>query len=282
VLDVFDELDMPLKLNHFATWRINWQDKVTNLQSMADELNVGVDSFVFVDNNRAERQSVRMQLPEVTVLGLNNDLGSYAEALQTSLFFENGILTDEDTQRGRYYAEGRQRKEARKKMSLMDFYHSLDQRVEIRAMTVSNIPRVAQLTQKTNQFNLTTRRYTEQEIIKMDCDPHWEIFTLAANDRFGDEGITGVAILHYHSGGCELDTFLLSCRVIGRGIETAFLRWLIVEAGWHDVTWFAGEYIPTEKNVPAKDFYQRHGFVEWTRGWKAPDCIAQPEWITYD
>jgi FkbH-like protein len=283
VLSVFDDLDMPLKLKHITTHRINWLDKASNLCEMAKELNVSVDSLVFLDNSRAERQAVRMQSPEVTVMPVVNygAMDSYAKALRNSLYFESDSLTDEDVNRNQYYTDQHKRKEARRAMSLEDFYRYLEQEVEIRPVTVDSIPRVAQLTQKTNQFNLTTKRYTEREIIEMDTDEHWRIYTLRVKDKFGDNGITGVAILHFHDSGCEVDTFLLSCRIIGRTVETAFLRWLAIEAELYGALWFSGRYIPTKKNVLVKDFYQQHGFTRWLGGWMIHDDITQPEWITY-
>jgi FkbH-like protein len=275
-----------LRPKHFAAWRINWADKTTNLREIAEELNVGLDSLVFFDNNPRERSWVRSQLPEVAVPELPEDLWKYATVLQNCLYFEGIGQTEEDTKRGQYYAEQRQRNEAKSTMTLEDFYWSLEQKVKIRPMTEETMPRVVQLLQKTNQFNLTTKRYSAEQIAEMDADPGWEIYTLRATDKFGDSGIVGVAILHLdnHNYCCIIDSFLLSCRAIGRAIETAFLSWIASRAKrqWAILT---GKYLPTNKNVPAKDFYNSHGFTrrgDWWWHFSLLTEIKSPPWITYE
>lgn len=288
--------DMPLLIEHFATWRINWRDKATNLREMAEELNVGLDSFVFFDNSPRERAWVRSQLPEVTVPELPDDLSEYADILRDGQWFEGHALTKEDRSRGRYYIEQRQRRKAQATMAPEDFYYSLQQAVKIRPITAETISRAVQMLRKTNQFNLTAKRYTKQDLIQMFSDG-WEIFTLQAEDKFGDSGIVGVAMLRYCDTTCVIDSFLLSCRAIGRTIETAFLSWIVDRALAKNACLLVGCYRPTDKNAVAADFYQSHGFNfidsylpyrfskagmidEW--GFpilsKGIDC---PEWIAY-
>jgi FkbH-like protein len=154
-------------------------------------------------------------------------------------------------------------------------------------MTPQTLARIAQLTQKTNQFNLTTRRYTEQQLADMSKSPEWQIYALNSADRFGDNGLVGVAILHITKDQCEIDTLLLSCRVIGRTIETAMLAVLADHAKNAGATRLIGKFIPTKKNVPAKDFYAAHHFMlasteGTTQVWTAPldgSLPAIPPWV---
>jgi FkbH-like protein len=288
-LDVlWNHLHVLTRPNRLATWRINWQDKATNLCEIAEELNVGLDSLVFFDDSPIERGWVHSQLPEVIVPELPDDPALYASVLKQGLWFERGTLTEEDKHRGEYYAQQRQHKEAQATMTLEDYYWSLEQKVEIRQMTAETLPRVVQLFQKTNQFNLTTKRYTKQELIHM-SNGEWKVFTLRAKDKFGDNGIVGVAILHFCGDACEIYSFLLSCRAIGRTIETAFLSWLTKHAKSSGAIWLYGWYYPTERNAPCADFYARHGFdyvdatpIHTTWAKVIPGKIEFPAWITYE
>ena len=252
---------MLLRPAHFASIRINWADKAANLREIAAELNVGIDSVAFLDDNPAEREWIRSELPQVTVIELPSDPMLFAQALRDCPQFERLELTEEDASRGRFYAEQRMRMESRQgAASLEDFYRSLDMRVKIEPVDARTLPRAAQLTQKTNQFNLTTHRYNEQQLAEMIASPHFQAFTLQVIDRFGDNGVVGVALLRYEGDVCEIDTFLLSCRVIGRTVETAFLAALAAHAAGRGAK-LTGWFVPTKKNAPAADFYDRHGFA---------------------
>jgi FkbH-like protein len=168
-----------------------------------------------------------------------------------------------------------------------DFYRYLQQEAEISAVDPATFPRVVQLTQKTNQFNLTTRRYTEQQLAEKLAQPDWHAFSIAVRDRFGDNGVVGASILHRLRGIWEIDTFLLSCRVIGRTVETAFLSCLVGFARSQGAEQLQGWFLATRKNVPAKDFYLTHGFSLvrqdgegslWTMDLSQASCLC-PEWI---
>ncbi|MGH7928905.1 MAG: HAD-IIIC family phosphatase [Candidatus Binatia bacterium] len=279
---------MLLRPHHFAALRINWNDKAQNLREIASELNIGIDALAFLDDNPVEREWVRSQLP-VTVIDLPQNPMDYAGALRESPIFERLSLSDEDRERGRYYAEERQRTELKcDTASLEDFYRSLEMVVEIAYVTPQTLTRVAQLTQKTNQFNLTTRRYTEQQIAEMTASTDWRVYTLRASDRFGDNGLVGVAIARYDRDFCEIDSFLMSCRVVGRTVETAFLSRLAEEALHRGTRYLRGWYLPTKKNELVKDFYEAHGFKvieESEKGslWEFElnhGCIRAPEWVT--
>jgi len=186
---------MVLRPRDFAAMRINWNEKAQNLREIARELNIGLDSIAFLDDNPVERQQVREQAPEAIVIRLPEDPMGYAQAVRDCPWFERLALSEEDRQRGQYYAAQRERVEMeRSATSKEDFYRGLDQVVEIAPVNAQTIARVSQLTQKTNQFNLTTRRYTEQQIAEMAAGPNWRVWTLRVKDRYADNGLVGVAI----------------------------------------------------------------------------------------
>jgi FkbH-like protein len=252
---------MILRPRHFAALRINWQDKAQNLREIAAELNIGLDAIAFLDDNPVECSRVRQELPEVTVIELPKDSKDYAATLRNCAVFERLTFSAEDRERGRHYAEQRQRAELQTRAtSIEDFYNSLRQEVEIEPVTPITLTRAAQLTQKTNQFNLTTRRYSEQRIAEMARSNEWRAYTAHVKDRFGDHGLVGVMIAKAGGDVWEIDTFLLSCRVIGRTVETALLAFLADEARAAGARQLQGWFLPTKKNAPAKSFYADHGF----------------------
>ncbi len=252
---------MLVRPKHFAALRINWNDKVQNLREIASELNIGIDSLAFLDDNPVERAQVRSALPEITVIELPDDPLEYAATLRDCPVFERLTLSAEDQQRTALYAEQRQRAEAEQNFrSKEDFYRFLEQEVDITPASPATIRRIAQLTQKTNQFNLTTRRYTEQQVEEIASRPEWQVTSIRVRDRFGDHGLVGVAITHDQGSVCEIDTFLLSCRVIGRTVETALLSHLGENAANRGRLRLQGWFLPTKKNAPAASFYQQHGF----------------------
>jgi FkbH-like protein len=287
-LDVIDRHpDMLLRRPHFAALRINWADKAQNLREIAAELNIGLDAIAFLDDNPAERDWVRRQLPEVTVIELPEDPFAFANVLRQAPVFERLELSADDRERGRYYRQQQARTEFQAgAASLEEFYRGLQMRVQIEPLTPAALARAAQLTQKTNQFNLTTRRYTEEQLSRM-MPPQRGIYTLRAQDRFGDNGLVGVAILKFDGQATEIDTLLLSCRVIGRTIETAFLAALARAAYDRGATTLAGWYLPTATNVPARDVYRSHGFSLASEAggasrWELslpPAGLKCPEWI---
>lgn len=253
---------MLLRPHHFAALRINWNDKAENLREIADELNIGTDALAFLDDNPQERERVGRELPEVSVIDLPDNPAEFANVLRQCPLFERLSLSTEDRERPRYYVEERQRKGLQEQVgSLEDFYRSLQMEVEIAQVGQDSLPRVAQLTQKTNQFNLTTRRYTEQQIAELLGNLDWRVYSLRASDKFGDSGVVGVAMTRTSEGATEIVSFLLSCRVIGRTIETAFLAHLTEEALQQGARRLRGWFLPTKKNAPCRDFYRSHGFA---------------------
>jgi FkbH-like protein len=279
---------MLVRAKHFAAMRINWTDKAQNLREIAGELSVGVDSIAFLDDNPFEREQVRAALPEVTVIDLPKNPLEYASAVRNCAVFERLTLSAEDQQRTEMYAAQKQRSGAEHNFqSKEDFFRFLEQEAELEPVSDLTLARVAQLTQKTNQFNLTTRRYTEPQIAEMSKQHEWQIFSIKVRDRFGDHGLVGVAITHDQGELCEVDTFLLSCRVIGRTVETALLAHLAESAAQRGRKRLIGWFLPTKKNAPARDFYQQHGFEKqeangtgslWTFDLRS-STLHSPDWI---
>jgi len=279
---------MLLRPKNFAALRISWNDKVQGLREIASELNIGIDSLAFLDDNSFEREQVRAQLPEVTVIDLPEDPLQYAATLRDEPVFERLSLSAEDQQRTTFYSEQRERAHAEQTFqSKEDFYRFLEQEAEIAPVMPATLARVAQLTQKTNQFNVTTRRYGEQQITELAAQPGSHVLSIRVRDRFGDHGLVGVSITRDQDEACEIDTFLLSCRVIGRTVETALLAHLADSAARRGCKQLTGWFLPTKKNAPAREFYQQHGFELAKQNgqgslWSldlTQRKIASPEWI---
>lgn len=282
--------DMVLRPHHFAAMRINWQDKAANLRDIAAELNIGLDSLVFMDDNPAECALVRSRLPEVLTIHLPNDPALYRSTLLDLTDFDSLALTEEDRMRGQLYAQRRERQswEAGHAGNLDDYLGELEMVVEVAPADDFAIPRVAQLIGKTNQFNLTTRRHTETAVRSFAGSDDSLVYSVRASDRFGEHGLVGAAILRANGDIWEVDTLLLSCRVLGRGVETAILSALVSAAREGGAHLLRGLFIPTAKNAPARDFYSRHGFhlaaeEDTTQMWELDvraEDVATPAWLT--
>ncbi len=258
--------EMLLRSRHFAARQIHWGSKADSLRSIAEELNVGLDSLVFLDDNPVERQNVRLSLPEVTVIELPQESMGYAKAVRNCPLFERLTSSEEDRKRADYYIEQRQRKDLQQSISSVeDYYYSLEQRVELTKVSKQTLGRVAELLKKTNQFNLTTRRHSEAEIARFAADPDWDVYQARVTDRFGDNGLVGVCITHRVGDVCEIDTLLMSCRVIGRTVETAILHSVAEQSRARGISRMEGWFLPTEKNKPAEAFYPSHKFTEKSR-----------------
>ncbi|MGA7687028.1 MAG: HAD-IIIC family phosphatase [Terriglobales bacterium] len=279
---------MLVRAKDFAAMRINWGDKSQNLREIGQELNIGIDALAFLDDNPFEREQIRAALPEVFVIDISGNPLEYAAAVRDCPVFERLSLSAEDQHRTVMYAEQRQRSDAAHSFqSKEDFFRYLEQEANLDPVTDLTLARVAQLTQKTNQFNTTTRRYSEAQIADLAKQPDWHIFSIKVRDRFGDHGLVGVAITRDLGEQCEIDVFLLSCRVIGRTVETALLAHLAKSAAERGCQRLIGWFLPTRKNAPARDFYQQHGFVLgetddsgtlWVLDLKS-STLASPEWI---
>ncbi|MFO0423187.1 MAG: HAD-IIIC family phosphatase [Planctomycetia bacterium] len=253
---------MILRPHHFAAMRMNWNDKPANLAEIAAEISVGRDALVFLDDNPVEREHVMQHAPEVRVLDLPDDVQRFADVVRRFPLFERLRLTAEDRERGAMYAQQRCRDELqRSAASVEDYYRSLQMRMQARSVVAETVARASQLTQKTNQYNMTTRRYTEAEIAAFAASDSHRVWTVQVADRFGDNGIVGLLIVEAGPEEWRIDTFLMSCRVIGRTVETAMLAWLAAQARATGAARLVGEFIPTKKNAPAADTFSGHGFV---------------------
>ncbi len=264
--DVWEVLDSHpacvLQRGHLAAWRINWEDKAGNIDALSQELNLPLDSFVFVDDNPRECQLVRELLPQVTVLQVPADLDDYAELVTRDGWFDSLSISEEDRHRSRRYQEERQRAGNRTSHATVNEYlASLEQVLDIWRAGPGDLARVTQLTQKTNQFNLTTRRYSEGQVEAMMNDAGTGVFAMSVRDRYGELGTTGVLIAMREGDSARVDTLLLSCRVLGRKLEFAFVDRCLarLEEDWGISEWRA-EYLPTRKNGQVADFWERVGF----------------------
>lgn len=261
-IEVFEKHpDMVLRKNFFSCLKINWLDKATNIASIAKELNIGTDSIVFVDDNPAECELVKQQMPEVEVINLSGSPDNYILQLLETPSLQTVSLTEEDLSRNIMHSADEKRREAELSFSnLDDYYRSLEMKAYVSIDNPAHISRAAQLTQKTNQFNLTTRRYSNEEIKNFMSSDDYKVFTLRLVDKFGDNGIVLVAIIKINGVAWNIDTLLMSCRVIGRQAETALLNLIFEKAekfGAHSIT---GQFLPTKKNAPAAGFFSEHYF----------------------
>lgn len=252
--------DMVLRKRHFAAWQINWGDKVSNMAALAKELNLGLDSFVFIDDDPFQQDLVRQALPEIATIGFESE-DELMERLRRFPGFVAFALTDEDRRRGEMYAQERERRTLQaSSQTLEDFLKHLQLEVRVEPVAGATLPRAAQLTQKTNQFNLTTRRYSEQEF-KTFITREGKAWTIAAKDRFGDYGIVGVLMATARDGAqWRIDNFLLSCRILGRGVEGNVIDFLIRECTRRGVREIAAQYVPTSKNRQVETFWEKVGF----------------------
>ncbi len=259
--------EMVLRPEHFAAMRINWRDKTENLREIAAELRLGLDAFVFWDDSATERERMRARLPEVLTIEVPRDPALYERALAQLTDFDALSLTEEDRARGRMMGEGRARDQARAKVATEEeFLRSLEIKATIAAPDAITLPRFAQLTQRTNQFNLTTRRYTEADLTRMLAGRKTLVRGLRVTDRFGDEGWVGLTTAPREGDSARLDTCLMSCRVIGRKIEHAFLASLVEELCAAGVRRIEASYVSTPKNALCEQFLADAGFARVNEG----------------
>lgn len=259
VVEVFERRpEMPLKREQIISWRINWLPKSENIKSLAAELNLGLDSFIFIDDNPVECAEVQANCPEVLTLQLpiNSALTRFLNHVWA---FDRVKVTEADKQRTALYKQNIERDRFQKEaVTIEDFLAGLGLKVEISEMT-SHLARVSQLTQRTNQFNFTTIRRSEQEIQQLCQSGQYECRVVEVSDRFGDYGLVGVIIFENAADAIKVDTFLLSCRVLGRGVEHRMLTHLAEIAKERGLSWVDVSYIHTHKNQPALNFLDSVG-----------------------
>jgi FkbH-like protein len=271
--------NMILKENNFAASRINWNDKVQNLRELAEELNIDLSSMVFLDDDPTNRALVRALLPEVEVPELPAEPEEYARFLNALPYFPATATTDEDSMRGNLYVTERLRRAQEKEYaSTEDFLKSLKLELSFYEDDVSHLPRLAQLTEKTNQFNVHKRPLEQHEIASYAENPSFHIFHGRLSDIFGDYGIILFAVVEVRGTEWHIQQLLMSCRVFGRGVEDAFLAWLVRRAMQDGATYVTISYEETPKNMPAKAFIDRH-FTDYSLTPLDTDTLEVPSWI---
>jgi len=262
-VEVFEKHpEMILRMEDFVSFKANWEPKSDNIRQMASELNLGLDSFVFVDDNPAEIEIVRQFAPEVATLLLGPDASGHVAQLQDCRLFEPRNITAEDAERTNQYRSEVQRQVLQSSVTDMDSYlESLAMEAILSEFTPVDVPRLAQLINKSNQFNLTTRRRTEADLHALMNDPDYLGFSVRLKDRFGDHGLISIVIGHKQEGSLEIDTWLMSCRVLKRQVEEETLNELARLAVGRGCVRLKGVYLPTAKNEMVRDFYIRMGFT---------------------
>ena len=252
--------EMQLALEDFAGWRINWQDKAQNIVDLAKELQIGLQSVVFLDDNPVERERVRMALPEVLVPEWPRDPMLYAQALRRLDCFDSLQQTAEDTARTGLYQAQRQRQVERSEAGDIDTWlHGLATTVTVDPLSEANLTRVVQLLNKTNQMNLRTRRMTEHETRQWAAQPGNHMWVFRVSDRLGDSGITGIVGVAMRGDHCVVADYVLSCRVMGRKVEETLLAWTVARARELGAQRLTLEFLPTAKNQPCLEFLHRSG-----------------------
>ncbi|MBA3318073.1 MAG: HAD-IIIC family phosphatase [Gemmatimonadales bacterium] len=280
-----DHPSMLIREPQLAAFRINWEDKASNIRSLAGELNIGLDHMLLLDDSPHERAWVKDQIPELRVPDLPPDPSMYAHwvgSLPSLMVLQQ---TAEDLQRTQQYQESRTRETYRTSIdSLEDFLRGLGLRVHIGLVDEGSMARVVQLLAKTNQFNLTTRRHDEATLRRQVASAAWRVYTMGVADRFGDFGLTAVAIVEPAAAAWHVESFLLSCRVIGKSVETALLVRIAEDARGAGVSVLSAEFIDSGRNQVASTFLSNHGFDadaegRWLRSLDAPG-LEWPAYIT--
>jgi FkbH-like protein len=279
--------EMLLKLEHIAVFQANWNDKATNLKAIADELSLGIDSLVFLDDNPVERGLVRKLIPEVAVPELPDDPALYARTLAAAGYFEAVSFAEEDLKRAGFYQDNARRATLKKQTGGVDAYlESLDMTITFQPFDATGRARITQLINKSNQYNLTTRRYTEPEVAEAEQDPC--VFTLQTRlgDIFGDNGMISVVICRQATEGVwEIDTWLMSCRVLGRKVEQMVLGEILRHAHAAGIRKLHGAYKPTGRNKLVIDHYSKLGFTKVAEeesgltSWELAVDTAKPETV---
>ncbi len=253
--------DMILKLEDISVFCANWQDKASNVREIKEILNIGYDSIVFIDDNPFERNIVREFYPDVKVPELPKDPSKYLEFLISENLFETLSVSSEDAKRTTLYKEEALRVQKKKTyLNIDDYLRSLHMICSVEKVNEYDLPRISQLTMRSNQFNLRTFRYTEQDIKKFYDSKKYELLAYKMKDDFGDYGLVGVVILEYKSDTAFIDTFIMSCRVLKRGMEQFISNNIIEKCSENNIRTVLSEYIPTRKNSMVKNLYNALGY----------------------
>lgn len=274
--------EMVLRKKDFVAWRINWDDKAKNISEIAQELNIGFDSIVFLDDNPFERERIKHSFPEILVPDLPTDPLLYKRFLLQLDCFHSTTISKEDKTRTELYSIEKQRISSKDNFSnLEDWLMSIDIKVKCEPLQTDNLQRVLQLLNKTNQLNLSTFRYNEKELIDRSVDLKNKTFAFYAKDNFGDAGLIGVLSFSIENETLTICDFVLSCRVIGRKIEETMLSVAVNFANQHNCSSVMAKYLPTEKNKPCYDFFKSSGFtkINNTFTWKTVQSYIRPYFI---
>lgn len=281
----FTHPDSILSVADFAVFKANWQPKHLNIVEIAQELNIGLDSMVFIDDNPVERQIVKENLPEVVVPEVDaNDVSSYMRIIDRAGYFEAAVISDEDLIRNRAYEENAKRKQVEKVfVSYDEFLKSLEMEAEIKPFVPIYFERITQLTNKSNQFNLTTKRYTLAEIGQIANNSRYITLYGRLKDKFGDNGLVSVIIGEIKDEELHIDLWLMSCRVLKRGMENAMFDCLMLATQNRNIKKIIGYYYQTEKNRMVSDLYKNFGFKlsKENKGntvWEY-ECQNKKEWL---
>lgn len=263
VWEMFDTHDgMALKREDISVSKVNWRPKSENLKEIARELNIGLDSLVFLDDSHFEVEEVRAHAPEVTVVQVPEEVADIPQFMRSvARHFDRLDITADDRTRVNMMQQEIERRDLAQKMTEADFLATLGLEVYLYTPTDTDLARVTQLINKTNQFNVTTRRYLPEDVAGFVAASDCDIYCASVRDRFGDYGLIGVAIVRHGNTNSVFDTLLMSCRVLGRGIETTMIAHGLDLARGRGNAELAGHYIPTRKNAMVADLYERHGFV---------------------
>lgn len=275
--------EMVLRLKDFAGWRINWQDKVQNIIDLVSDLNLGLQSLVFIDNDPVERARVREALPEVFVPEWPEDAMLYKSALSSLSCFDVPSISKEDMGRTKGYISEQLRKDLKRKVTSIDeWLKRLNVKIKIEELSDANLQRAVQLLNKTNQMNLTTRRMTESELIDWSRQRNHKLWTFRVSDSFGDYGLTGIISLEMENRQAKVVDFVLSCRVIGRKVEEVMLYTVIKHAQSIGLDKIYAKYIPTRKNKPCLEFFENSEFIydnNYIFTWEVNKDYKIPEYI---
>lgn len=259
---VFSELsEMPLRLSDFAAFRCNWNDKASNLREIASELNLGLDSFVFVDDNPAECELVRQELPQVTVVALPSDPSEFPQLLDGLRLFDAQRLTETDTLRAESYQALRDAENLKNSFSNMeDFLVGLEMRAGLRLATPADIPRLAQMEARTNQFNTTGRRYSADQLAELLRRNDAMVLVFSLRDRLAHHGVVSSAVVLIEEDALRIDSWLMSCRVFARTAEQFIANWLFDEGRRRELGALVADFEPTPRNTVIADLFANLGF----------------------
>lgn len=252
---------MVLKREQIVARRVNWTDKVTNLEELAVELNVGLDSFVFLDDSPVETEAVRARLPQVTMVQVPKALPDYPVAIEqiARMFLGGGVSEDSRSKTKQYQIRAAAAEAKSAFASHEEYLASLELEAVLHVDRATEVQRIAELSQKSNQFNLTTRRYTPLEVEQAMAASDAQVFSVTVRNRFGDAGLTGVLVLRYEGTVARVENFLMSCRVLGQGIEFSLWAAILERARAQGATHLAADFIASAKNAQVRDFYDRLG-----------------------